>query len=181
MRVKTIVAGAGLCGLLWLCALPPWVAGKPSNGAIRIGSGRLNSAEWISTLAHKKGAGPQSVCVSIALAIERNGTDISEAFECEGVRDDLPFIEFLGGHSKNGARSVYTEIFSPAVRKVVVGLGGDSESTVRLKRPSKSRARELGMAQVGYWVHAFTSPACIKEITAYGRLGEVLSQGKFGC
>lgn len=181
-RQKAGVACIGLVCLVGQWAFPASVAGKLPSRVIRIGIGRMNSAEWVSTLTHKRGKGLSNVCVSTALAVEKNsGVNISEAFECDSVRADLPFIQLLGDHSKNGPRSVFAEIFSPAVTRVVVDLGKGTGSTVQLRRPSKNNARELGIEQVGYWVHAFSGPLCIQDLTAYDRLGDILSQGKLGC
>lgn len=179
--LKMAIAGIGLGCLFGPSVFPTGVVGKRHNAEIRIGGGHLNSAEWISTLSHKKGAGPRSVCVSMALAVQADGVEISEGFECDLVRDSVPFIQSVSGHSRHGARSVFAAIFGPPVRKVVVDLGKGDGSLVRFRRLSEGKAAQLGIAQVGYWVHAFSGPVCVQRITAYDQNGSVLSDDKVGC
>lgn len=182
LRTRTIVS-IGLCCFLGSSALSADAATRSDSEFLRIGRGRLNAAEWISTLTkwHNKRVGPQGVCVSTALATRADGIDIREAFECDTVREDTPFVQFISGRSENGPRSVVSMIFTQVARKVVVDLGKSDGSAIKLRRLSKSKADQLGIEQIGYWTHAFAGPVCIQEITVYNGLGDVLSSDKLGC
>lgn len=179
-RRRAFIAGFALFGLFGVGFLAA-ALGKPDSNVVRIGAGRLNSAEWISTLRHKTGASPQVVCVSIALATRTGGVDISEASECASVRDNAAFIQSVTGRSRRGKRTVFTAVFSPAARKVAIDLGKDDESVIRLKRLASTKARQLGVDQVGYWVHAYAGPVCLKRITSFDKLGNVLSNSTANC
>ncbi|HET8861918.1 MAG TPA: hypothetical protein VFM94_01550 [Solirubrobacterales bacterium] len=177
------IAWAGVWCFLMLSTATGDAAGRSYDGFMRIGGGRLNAAEWTSTLTkwHKERTGPQGVCVSTVLATKDDGVDIREAFECDVVRDDGPFMQFVSGRSENGPRSVVSVIFTQAARRVVIDLGKGDGSTIKLRRLSKSKASQLGIAQVGYWTHAFAGPVCIQRITVYDGHGSMLSDGKLGC
>lgn len=180
---KVLIKKAGLCCLIGLTVFPASVVGKAHGQAVRIGAGRLNSAEWISTLTkwRKNGVGPEGVCLSTALATRANEVNISEGFECDTVRDDAPFIQSDSGHSRKGMRTVFAAIFSPATARVVVDLGRGDGSTVGLKRLSETQARQLGVERVRYWVHAFSGPACLQGLTTCDRFESILSESTFGC
>ncbi len=171
VALAALVALGALGGIVFAQA-------APSTYAL-VGKGRIGRYAWESWLEKSEARRPQRGVTCISIATEEpsfQGRESGEAYECDQVSSGLPIIQAVSNDAPGRKRrTVIVMIFDPSARRLDLDLGALGQRSVKLRRVSDSKARQVGIEPVAYWSHAFAGVVCMGRLAVYDSSGGLIS------
>lgn len=141
----------------------------------KLGSGSMGNFFWESWVeASPKGA----LCVAIQTS---EPTAIDETLDCGGLSPSGVVLTISNGKKGRKERTVVVLVAPGSARRVTVDLGSRGVQTMKLKRLSDAKAKDIGVAPVAYWARGFAGPFCLGKIVVYDSSGQKLSESQVPC
>jgi hypothetical protein len=175
-RMRQVALAAMVC--LGVLGGPAFAHTEPSTYAL-VGQGGIGRYKWASWVERSETRKPQRDVTCISIATEEpspRGGESGETYECSRVSPGVPVIQAVSNDAPGRKRrTVIVIIFDPSARRMVLNLGALGRRSVKLRRVSDSKARQVGIKPAAYWSHAFAGIICMGRLAVYDRSGGLIS------
>jgi hypothetical protein len=170
-------------GGIGLCIVAGLVLGVCVGGAtgstqrsVVLAHGRIGQFSWSSLLRRsvKPARGRGNPCIAVLTEESATG-EAGESYECGNIVPELPMVQSVASGSGRTRRTVLAAAFVGSARLLLLDLGNRGQRKIRLRRLSETKARQIRIAPVAYWAHAFAGPFCLHEFSVYDGAGAQLS------
>ncbi len=155
------------------------VAQAAPSRYVLVGEGRIGRYSWASWLERSEARVRHRDVMCISIATEEpspRGRESGETYECDRARPSFPIVQAVSNDLPGRKRrTVVVIIFDPSARRMDLDLGVLGHRTIKLRRLSDSKARQIGIEPVAYWSHAFAGVVCMGRLVVFDGSGEQLS------